>query len=699
MRPCSSTGPSVGQAETPASTCRAADPHTRSPPQPCASRSRRPTRSRSWLPSSTAIRPARRGSSPTPTRNGATRNGLDFRTKDPAFLIGEAAWAYNQGKDAAGLPGTIKLGGWAHLGRRFQDQRFDNIGLSLADPDSTGIARRFRGNAGIYGVLDQMIYRVPGTTDQGLGVFARVAGSPADRNLISFYADGGFTYKGLIPGRGDDTFGVSFGYAQISQRARNLDRDTRLFAAADAFDPDFGAFNYTGPALPVRSSEALLEVTYQAQIIPGWTIQPDFQYVIRPSGGIPNDRDPNGTVIKNAAIFGIRSTMRFATGGSAPETPRKEEPPASAPVSGFNWSGFYVGANAGYGTAGRNRDDICGTGTFGFLDCLSGNALSVPSASNGALVPVTPLAGFGQTGFAFGDRRNRNGFAGGGQIGYNYQPNPGSGWVFGIEADGQRTSFSRRRHDTVFRSPGGRVFTAAPNVTAPNVTAPSDTDTGITDASVQVLGPTPGVGIADPIEGSAGNVALFNANPRGFDRSRIDWFATVRGRLGYAFDRVLIYGTGGIAYAGRPDSPNRCPTCNAFGLATPGIADGQALVGTGFYVSEDAETAGGAVVPSTPALIRDRRGNDVGWTAGGGIEFALTDNLTAKIEGLYVAFGGDRNRNGCCLDGGALVGVVGVTNTGAPVVANQLGVRVDDRRRSDDIGLVRVGLNWKFNTP
>jgi len=31
-----------------------------------------------------------------------------------------------------------------------------------------------------------MIYRVPGTTDQGIGVFARVSGNPSDRNLISF---------------------------------------------------------------------------------------------------------------------------------------------------------------------------------------------------------------------------------------------------------------------------------------------------------------------------------------------------------------------------------------------------------------------------------------------------------------------------------------------------------------------------------
>ena len=64
------------------------------------------------------------------------------------FLIGEAAYAYNQDQDAAGLPGTIKLGTWAHFGRRFADQRFDSTGLLLADPNASGFARLLRGNWG-----------------------------------------------------------------------------------------------------------------------------------------------------------------------------------------------------------------------------------------------------------------------------------------------------------------------------------------------------------------------------------------------------------------------------------------------------------------------------------------------------------------------------------------------------------------------
>ena len=68
-------------------------------------------------------------------------------------------------------------------------------------------------------------------------------------------------------------------------------------------------------------------------------------------------------------------------------------------------------------------------------------------------------------------------------------------------------------------------------------------------------------------------------------------------------------------------------------------------------------------------------------------------NWTAKIEGLYVAFDREQtNNNGFLLSGN----VVGVSNTGAPVTAGQLGI--DNRRDRDDFGVVRVGVNYKFGT-
>ncbi|NIX77009.1 carbohydrate porin [Microvirga sp. c23x22] len=221
--------------------------------------------------------------------------GLAFRTSDPPFVIGEVQYAYNQDKDAKGLPGTFKFGGWHHFGR-FADQRFDIIGLPLADPRSSGRPNQLLGDSGVYVLIDQMLYRKEGTTDQGIGVFARASASPNDRNLVSFYIDGGLTWKGMIPGRENDTFGISFAYSRISDAARGFDRDVEFF---------------TSIGRPIRSSEAVVEVTYQAEIVPGWTIQPDFQYVFRPGGNITNPRDPAAGRIKDAAVFGLRTTIRY----------------------------------------------------------------------------------------------------------------------------------------------------------------------------------------------------------------------------------------------------------------------------------------------------------------------------------------------------------------------------------------------------
>lgn len=226
-------------------------------------------------------------------QGGPLPTGTVFSFRGGAFVIAEISYLPNQGKNASGLPGAYRLGAWYHTSPRFGDQRFDNTGRSLADPLSTGVPLDHTGDHGIYGVIDQMLYRVPGTDDQGLSGFVRMGGVPNDRNLISFYADGGLLYKGLAPRRPDDKVGIATAYARVGNNARGLDADTGFF----------GNFPY-----PVRSGETMVEMIYQAQLTPWWMLQPELQYIIRPGGGVLNS---DGSLRPNAWVIAIRSALNF----------------------------------------------------------------------------------------------------------------------------------------------------------------------------------------------------------------------------------------------------------------------------------------------------------------------------------------------------------------------------------------------------
>jgi porin len=191
----------------------------------------------------------------------------------------------------------IKLGGWTHFGT-FSDLHFGTDGLSLADPLSNQDPLQHGRNYGIYGVIEQQLYRLPGAgADKGVGVFARVSASPSDRNLIDVYFDAGVTFAGLIPARPDDAFGIAVAYGRFSDSARGFDRDQAFFS---------------GLATPVRNYEAALELTYQAQIVPGWTVQPNFQYIFHPGGSATNPLNPSDTApIRNASVIGLRTTIRY----------------------------------------------------------------------------------------------------------------------------------------------------------------------------------------------------------------------------------------------------------------------------------------------------------------------------------------------------------------------------------------------------
>ena len=226
-----------------------------------------------------------------PADNGA---GTSFRLNKGVFVIGEVQYAINGGENATGLPGIYKVGGW-YNSNTFADQRFGYDGVSLADPSSVGEPRLRRNNWSVYAVADQLVYRVPGTKDQGIGVFARAMGAPGDRNAVNVFLNAGATYKGVIPGRSDDTVGVGVGYARISDTASKFDSDTRF---------------YSGGVFPIRRSETVLELTYQAVLAPWLTIQPDFQYVFSPGGSVPSPTNAS-LPVGDAAIFGLRTTIIF----------------------------------------------------------------------------------------------------------------------------------------------------------------------------------------------------------------------------------------------------------------------------------------------------------------------------------------------------------------------------------------------------
>jgi outer membrane immunogenic protein len=93
---------------------------------------------------------------------------------------------------------------------------------------------------------------------------------------------------------------------------------------------------------------------------------------------------------------------------------------------------------------------------------------------------------------------------------------------------------------------------------------------------------------------------------------------SIRGRLGIAWDRVLIYGTGGVAFGG---------------------------INTDFAFS-GVDEAGVAVFGST-----SRSNSRTGWTVGGGIEYALTNNWSIGAEYRFTDFG-SINRGAVLPDGG-----------------------------------------------
>jgi porin len=223
-------------------------------------------------------------------------SGINFRLRDPPLLMAEAQYVYNQEKNSPGLPGSINVGGWYHFGK-FNDQRRGTDDLSLANPLSNGKPLIYRGDSGVYGMIDQMIWPVRADDPKrGVAGFAFLSTSPSDRNVANVYAELGITCIGIWNNRPNDTFGLAAVYSPASPSVSGLDADAALFAKA---------------ALPIRNYELALELTYQAKMMPGFYVQPDFQYIFHPGYGRLNPLNPTLGRIPDAAVFGVRAIVKF----------------------------------------------------------------------------------------------------------------------------------------------------------------------------------------------------------------------------------------------------------------------------------------------------------------------------------------------------------------------------------------------------
>ncbi|WP_334156612.1 carbohydrate porin [Oryzomicrobium sp.] len=230
------------------------------------------------------------------------RHGLGFPWGDGRLAIAELQFSYPslgsmvEPGNAQPLGWTYRIGAWYNT-KTFADQRIDQSGLSLADPNSDGNAREHRGNYAVYAVADQLIWRDGTDPNRTMALFGRVMGTPLkDRNLIDFSLNAGLVFHSPFRYRTADTFGVGVGYAHVSKSAAQLDRDNIAFGNA--------------PPGPTRSSETFVELTYQYQLKPWIQLQPDLQYVFNPGAGVPNPDDPSKR-IKNELVLGMRTNISF----------------------------------------------------------------------------------------------------------------------------------------------------------------------------------------------------------------------------------------------------------------------------------------------------------------------------------------------------------------------------------------------------
>jgi porin len=202
------------------------------------------------------------------------QNGLRFALNGSSgmLIMSEAGFLLNQGPNDKGLQGTYRIGSFVDTGNHttFESQ------AALAN--GTGSLQGVGTNYGVYGVLDQQIYS---RESRIVSFFVRSGGAPSNTNFVDYYIESGFNFTGFIPGRDNDVGGIAVARSHVSD--------------------DYGESQIL-QGNPPTTAETVIEATYKVQLAPWWSIQPDFQYIVTPSG-------VEGS--HNATVLGLRSTVAF----------------------------------------------------------------------------------------------------------------------------------------------------------------------------------------------------------------------------------------------------------------------------------------------------------------------------------------------------------------------------------------------------
>lgn len=167
-------------------------------------------------------------------------------------------------------PGTIRAGMW------------HNSNPDLWTEFAVDEPRTFNQNYGVFCNVDQMIWKESYFTDsdQGLGVFFLFSGTPQDRNQIQNTFAYGFSYKGLARNRDDDILGFGVSVAELSGEYRQ--------------------FMLQNEGIVVKHSETAFELFYKYRHSKFIALQPDLQFIARPSGRY-----------RDALLPGLRFQMLF----------------------------------------------------------------------------------------------------------------------------------------------------------------------------------------------------------------------------------------------------------------------------------------------------------------------------------------------------------------------------------------------------